>query len=321
MKNHTSANSHTVTQKCVLVFVTGLIFWQVSEGLFYGLVRPTDSFFGYVMTAALYSYAAWLFLIVVSYFNIRNSAALFLAGGFFGWMVEGVLISTMYGIPDMPFPLSIPVTGLSWHGLLTVMVGLHGTRLALRTRGGTIKLALFIGMFWGLWAATWRSADASIQVIEELFFLYACLLMFLFSIGHLIWQRLARIPLSFGKWEVRTAIILTTLWFLIVTVPQRPMAILVLPPLLTLMYFALKKNKEREETGSLLTDLADEIPVTRYLWFAIVPFVSCFIYSVTPGVPNLEYNLVVVMVVTGCIGTWAFIASLVKLHQSGAVSA
>ena len=76
------------------------------------MVRSTDSFFGYAMTGVLYSYAAWLFLILVTHFNIKNKEALFLAGGFFGWTIEGVFVSTMFGVADMPFPLSIPVTGL-----------------------------------------------------------------------------------------------------------------------------------------------------------------------------------------------------------------
>ena len=140
--------------------------------------------------------------------------------------------------------------------------------------------------------------------------------MTLFIAGHLLWQRMVRAPLVFGKWEVRTAIVLTTLWFCLVTVPQHPMAVLVLPPLLALMYVALKKNKARENSGSLLPELADKIPLTRYLPFALVPPIASGLYAVTAPLPYLEYNMVVVMAVTGCIGAWMFIASLVRLLKS-----
>ena len=305
-----------VARKCLLIFATGLIFLLVSEGLFYGLVRSTDTLFGYAVTVALYCYAAWLFLIVVTYFNIKSRAALFLAGGFFGWMVEGVLVGTMYGIPDMPFPLTIPVTGLSWHALLTVMVGWHGMRLALRKRGTTFRFAGLTGIFWGLWAATWRSADASIQVGVESFFLYGCLLIALFVAGHMLWQKMARTPLVFSKWEIRTAVAGTTLWFFLVTVPHQPIAVFVLPPLLGLMYFALEKNRIREGSRSLLPELADNISLARYLPFAIVPPIASFLYAITESIPNFEYNLIVVTAITGCIGTWMFGASLVKLLKS-----
>jgi len=304
------------TQKSLLVFATGLIFWLVSEALFYGLVRSTDSVSNYIITVSLYCYAAWLFLILVTHFNIRNKAALFLAGGFFGWTIEGIFVSTMFGIADMPFPLSIPVTGLSWHALLTVMVGLYGTRLALRKRSTTFRLAAFAGIFWGLWAATWRSADASLQVSIESFFLYGCVLTTLFVAGHLLWQRTAQIPLTFKKREIWTAVILTTLWFLLITVPQHPLAALVLPPLLILIYFALKKNKVQESAGQPLPELADQIPITRYAPFAIIPPIASFLYAVTGTIPYLEYNMIVVTVITGCIGTWAFVASLIKLSSS-----
>lgn len=314
-KTPPTPHTHTVPQKLALVLATGLIFWLVSEGLFYGLMRPTDTAMGYAITGAIYCYCAWLFLIVVSYFHVRNLPALFLAGGFFGWMVEGVLVNTMYGVPETPFPFSIPVTGLSWHGLLTVMVGLYATRMALKTTAGTFRLAAFIGVFWGLWASTWRTADPTIQVDPESFFSYSLTLIFLFAMGHLIWQRYARKPLSFSKWEIRAACAITLLWFFSVTVVQRPMAILVLPPLLALIYFALRKNKEREEPGNLLTDLADEIPVTRYLAFFIVPLIASGIYENTTGIPNFEYFLVGVIVGTGIIGAIAFITCLVKLHK------
>ena len=242
---------------------------------------------------------------------------MFLAGGFFGWMVEGVFVSTMYGIPEMPFPLSIPVTGLSWHALLSVMVGLYGTRLALRKLSSTVYFSVYIGIFWGLWAATWRSADAYLQEVGvELFFLCLCILITLFVAGHRLWQKLARTPLQFGKWEMRIAVGGAVLWFFLVTVPIHPMSVFILPPLLVLVYMALKKNRDREGPGNVLTELADEIPLTRYLPFALVPPIAASIYAVTENIPNFEYNLVVVMTLTGLIGTWMFVASLVKLLKS-----
>lgn len=310
-----TSSIQSVARKCALIFSTGLIFWLVSEGLFYGLMRPTDSAMGYAITGAIYCYSAWLFLIVVSYFNIKNLPALFLAGGFFGWMVEGVLVNTMYGIPDTPFPLSIPITGLSWHGLLTVMVGLYATRTALKKTASTFRLAAFIGVFWGLWASTWRTADPTIQVNPESFFSYSFTLIFLFALGHLIWQKNARAPLTFNKWEIRAAFGITLIWFFSITVMQRLMAVLVLPPLLALMYFALRKNKAREEPGNLLPELADKIPVTRYLAFLIVPLIASGIYENTVGIPNFEYFLVGIIYGTGIIGAIAFIICLIKLHK------
>lgn len=303
-------------RKVLFIFATGLIFCLVSEGLFYGLVRREDSFFGYMTMAALYGCAAWLFLIVVTYFNVKSKAALFVAAGFFGWMVEGALLNTTYGVPDMPFPLSIPVTALSWHALVTVMFGLYATRLALRKRGSIFRFAILTGIFWGIWAATWRSADATIQIGAEMFFLYGCLLIALFVAGHLIWERMARTPLEFGKGEIWTAIVGTTLWFLAVTVPLRPIAIFVLPPLLVLMYFVLQKNKTRERSGSLLPELADDIPLSRYLPFAMVPPIASVIYAFTATIPNLEYTMVAVTAITGCVGTWMFVASVVRLLKS-----
>ena len=67
-----------------------------------------------IITWLAYSVMAYVFLCVVSVFQVRNVWAVFLAGAFYGWCEEGIVVQTMYGTADGPFPLSISFTGLAW---------------------------------------------------------------------------------------------------------------------------------------------------------------------------------------------------------------
>ncbi len=303
-----------VLKKISAIMVLGLIFWVVSEGIFYGLPRSADSAEGYILTWLFYTYSAWLLLIVIKTFNIKTKTALFLAGGFFGWMIEGVLMTTTYGTqPDMPFPFSIVVTALSWHSLLTVMVGLYAMRMMLKTTKQSVILATASGIFFGLWAAGWRSGDPSLLVGEEAFFSYSFTLTALFAAGHMVLHKISPADLSFGKWEVRAAIVLTTLYFLFVTVPQVPISVFVLPVLLALLYFPLRKNQMLEKSGNLLATISEKAPIARYAVFLLTPCIATGIYTTTENAGNYEFVILVVTLVSGLLGLGGFVYSLTKL--------
>jgi len=97
---------------------------------------------------------------VVYCFRARSRSSVFLAGAFFGWLIEGSLVGTLYGTESSaPFPLSLLVTGVSWHALISVWVGWHFLRRSLgdgRTRAA-LAWSVLIGLFWGTWATfLWR---------------------------------------------------------------------------------------------------------------------------------------------------------------------
>ena len=101
-----------------LVLSTGYIFVYFSEHLFWARIRPEDSLKNWTSAWMAYSLMAFVFLAIVSHFNIKNIWALFLAGAVFGWLAEGVVVQTTYEM----LPLSISFTGLAWHALLTVWI-------------------------------------------------------------------------------------------------------------------------------------------------------------------------------------------------------
>jgi len=52
--------------------------------------------------------------IIITWLAYSVMAYVFLAGAFYGWCEEGIVVQTMYGTADGPFPLSISFTRLAW---------------------------------------------------------------------------------------------------------------------------------------------------------------------------------------------------------------
>ena len=112
---------------------------------------------GIIGTWLVYSCMAYVFLCVVSVFNVRSVWAVYLAGAFYGWYEEGIIVQTMYGTPDGPFPLSISFTGLAWHASIDVFIGWYLVRKVLAREKAiqNISLASVIGLFYGFWGIFW----------------------------------------------------------------------------------------------------------------------------------------------------------------------
>jgi hypothetical protein len=134
---------------------TGYVACFFSERLFWTVLWPDATAGDLLLTWLAYSALAYLFLTVIHWSAADGWSSTFLAGSVYGWLAEGGLANTLYGgESSAPFPWSISITGLSWHTLLTIMVGWWGVRVALRV-GRARQLAMIcasVGMFWGFWS-------------------------------------------------------------------------------------------------------------------------------------------------------------------------
>ena len=138
----------------------GFLLFFFSERLFWTVFKPGDSVLDLVITWLAYSVLACVFLNVLKWSSARELPRVALAGAIYGWLAEGALVGTLYGTESSaPFPLSIVQTGLSWHMLISVVVGWHFLTGAVR-EGSSAKTALIaagMGLFWAAWAPfQWR---------------------------------------------------------------------------------------------------------------------------------------------------------------------
>ncbi len=140
-------------KRTLLALLVGYVFVYFSEMIFWARPLEATTFPGILSAILVYAFAAWLLLAVVSVFRVRSLAALFLAGAVFGWLIEGVFVQTLYG----ELPISVSLTGLSWHALITVLFGWYFLQWTLRfaSMWRTLGIAILAGAITGAWSLTW----------------------------------------------------------------------------------------------------------------------------------------------------------------------
>ncbi len=259
------------------VISTGFIFFYYSELLFWSRVRPGDSFSEWLSTWAAYSLLAFIFLSLVKYFRVRNIWALFLAGAAFGWIAEGVVVQTTYE----SLPLSISFTGLAWHALITVWVGWYAVRKSLHSTDplSTLKIAAAIGMCYGLWAISWwGEPDGGESTIME-FAIFSFIATILAIIAYKLsdWSSIEEFKPN--QWSIVIIGGLVLLYFFFVTIPAQPLAALILPCLLGLVYLGLRWNRQSEPEGSLLKSFDGNVPPWKYACLLAIPVCAVSVYA------------------------------------------
>jgi hypothetical protein len=138
----------------------GFLMFFFSERLFWTVFKPGDQIVDLVITWLAYSVLGCVFLNILKRCGGSELPRVALAGAVYGWLAEGALVGTLYGTESSaPFPFSIVQTALSWHMLISVVVGWHFLTGAIR-QGSLIKTALIsagVGLFWAAWAPfQWR---------------------------------------------------------------------------------------------------------------------------------------------------------------------
>ncbi len=272
----------------ILVYYGELVFWATPE-------REGMGIGGIVAAWIAYSVMSYYFLCVVSVFQVRSAPAVFLAGAFYGWFEEGLVVQTMYGSPDGPFPMSIVFTGLAWHALLGVLVGWYLVRKVL-SQNKLLKsacLAAAIGLFYGAWAIWWwieppepmrvllETKQADILLVH--FAIYSLLTTAVLIVAH--WAFNCMLPFTFrpGKLELCVLGVVALLYFAFATVPAAPRALWVLPLCLGVTFWALLKNRQMESRYASprpdsISAFNEKVRPLNYAMLLAIPVIATSIY-------------------------------------------
>jgi hypothetical protein len=302
----------------ILVYYGELVFWATPDREGMGLGSLVASWF-------VYSIFAYFFLCVAHGFRARNPWAVFLAGAFFGWFEEGIVLQTTYGSADGPFPMSIPFTGLAWHALIGVFVGWYGVRRVLQQNRlpRTLALACAIGLFYGLWAIFWwTEPPAPMKALfdagrtDEIllhFALFSGASTALLAATH--WQLDRRPSSGFppGRIEIGVLTAITLVYFATVTVPAAPKALWVMPPLMALTLGALECNRRREPAADISPENAPPVRPTQYLALFAIPLVAIAIYALALANRAQVRTNEFVYVVFSAVSTLFWLVSVVVL--------
>lgn len=244
-------------RRALLVLSAGLLLMFFSENVFWARFRPgQDSLPNYVSTYAAYCLTGYALLAVLSIFRVRRPAAVFLAGAVFGWLLEGVVVGTVYE----NLPLSISFTGLAWHALISVGIGIWALPILLsRRRELLAPAAVLVGWFFGAWAVNWNANPAEYHAGAGEFALFALLTVLLLAAAAFVFLRMRAEPVRILPAE-GALLALIALFFFALRVAAQPVAALVLPALLALTFAALWRNRRDEPAGGLLAEPLPRAP-------------------------------------------------------------
>lgn len=292
------------------VLLTGYILTYFSEWMFWS-GRPTAETFLLEAIPSWFAYAfiTFLFLTIASYFHVRTIWALFLAGALYGWMLEGILVQTMYDV----FPVNISFTSLAWHSLISIMFGWYWLpRLMQQSRA--VMACLIFGLGLGLWSiGWWLEPDIAVASIETVFF-YNLVFGLPLGLVYLLQSRFSIANFKPSRIEVAGAIILLAITFVMITVPQQPLALFIFPPLALPVLWTLWKNRQHE-TG--LQTTSNQITVRQALPLMLIPLTASLVYAFSLSIGFLFPGLQVVFVITTPLGFVMLAVSIYKTLKLG----
>lgn len=290
----------------VLSFFSEKAYWYIGG---YGDMLAVAVFYGFPTYATLWA---------IDYFRVRRMAPLFLAASIYGLLVEGVLTPVVYA--GFPFnPISISYTSLAWHAPISVVFGWVMLRRALLDGDGrrVLRLAVAFGVFWGTWMMIWRLPEAfDDPELEGLTYTfsagemarYVAVTSLVMVLAHGLLGRRWLWHTAFKPSRVDGGLVLAMLGLLFgVIVLAVPYALLELPVLLGLIYWALRANRQREAEGSVLSDLAGTIPPRRLWPLALIPMLTAAIYALSARFPEdlirvVFYGIYLVQTLGGLVG-------------------
>ena len=291
----------------------GYVFVYFSEMLFWARPLEATTFPGILSAILVYAFAAWLFLAVVTVFRVRSLAALFLAGAVFGWLIEGVFVQTLYG----ELPISVSLTGLSWHALITVLFGWYLLQWTLRfaSMWRTLGIAILAGAITGAWSLTWWAETGERTPVITFAAYVAVATLVLILVYWLI--SLLRVS-AFRPTLVETVIVLllALAYFALVTVPTQPLALFILPPLLLIVLLTLYRNRRVETRSSLLILLAAyPVRLANALALLAFPLAATAVYALAFET-GFSFNTgAIVYIVTIPAGFLLFIWALISIWR------
>ncbi|MBD3193278.1 MAG: hypothetical protein GF308_21770 [Candidatus Heimdallarchaeota archaeon] len=293
----------------------GVIFVYFSELMFWATPFHPESKLSYeiLFTWLVYSIAAYIFLFIISFFQVRSIWALFISGALYGWMIEGVIVQTTY--EELPF--SISFTGLAWHALITVLCGWYLVKKTLREEKPwkAIGVSIGFGLFYGFWSITWWVVEGAIVFTSiPIFSLYVSVSSVIMIASYILYDL---IPLSTFKPTIAELIVvgLFIIGWYILDVIILPLS-LILIPLIVISVIALWWNKRKETDQDLNQVLSKKVPLLRYSILLIIPVLAIGFYSLSVALNLRVHTNWVIYLITTPMGFIMFILSVIMTFVS-----
>lgn len=260
------------------------MFWfNPPEGL-----HPLDL----ALTVIAYSIASGVGLSLVIWTGVAGLPAAFLGGAVMGYMVEGVIVGTIYD----PLPFFWVWTPLAWHALisggLVLGVGRAGAVL------GPVRMALIWGAL-GLGSAFWAQYWPSEVTDGETLATTGVLAVYLVGFGGLVvlaqvgMDRIGQLPRPPNAVLWIAPAIALLVWVAQGVADLNPLRVL-LPLVMVLLWWVMRRLGQ----GGARVSLGAAVPVWQHALVLIAPAIAVVLAPLAwaEGWGTLSANIVVAMV-------------------------
>lgn len=291
----------------------GYILMFFSEFLFYAEYSP-DSGSGLPalrelgMMWMVYTGMAWLTLAILRIFRARSLPAVFLAGAVYGWLLEGVIVTTVYEA----IPTQIHFTAIAWHAPLDVLIGLYLAPQLLRSPSPKpmAYLSIALGVFWGFWAL-WPWWDTGVPLAVSSFVIFSFTNTICLILAYWLFAGTSR-----DNWQPSRLALTLLSGFLVVlfifqVIPAYPYALLILPVLLGTCLLALWKNRQRELSLKISTE--SNFHRSYLLTLFLFPAIASSIYALCVYSGLRMPVTYLVYILSSLIGIGSFAYSVIHL--------
>lgn len=261
---------------------TGYVLFFISERIFWSTFRTGDHLGELAVTWLAYSVIACVFVNVVVRFQVTTAATAALAGALYGWLTEGTLVGTLYGTESSaPFPMSLVWTGLSWHALISVLVGWHflGNALKKPRPWQALGWSLLLGLYWGAWAPfLWRENPPQIASVGD-FATHALLCTLPWMLCHALLLRIPTHSVRPGWIGLGFSLLVLAVFYgaQVKTLGLRPLIIL---PALTGLILGLLAGTRSKRVVPLDTGSGPPRPLLPVLTLLATPVAAVTLYAV-----------------------------------------
>lgn len=262
----------------------GLAATWGSENLFWSAPRADLTAVGLAMTWAAYTLCAAAALSAVLWSGIQGWRAVLLGGALLGWLIEGVIVATMYDA----FPFQVVWTPLAWHALVTgvgvVGVGrMAGRWPAARMAAAWAGLGAWAGLF-ALWWPLDRDDLPTGWAAATQLGGYLVLLGLAVPASHVILDRLGTLAVPSRRVLLVAPALLGLLWLARVAFAPSPPYV-ALPVVLLLTLWTMR----RLGSPGRPLDLGPAAAPRRHLLSLVAPGVATVVatvgWTVTDGLP------------------------------------
>ncbi len=238
-----------------------------SENLFW-FAPPADlTLGGWVMTWTAYALCAGATLSALLWAGLGGWRGVFLGGILFGYLIEGVVVDTIYD----DFPVQLVWTAMAWHGLFTGLVLVGGLRAAphwpllrhLALLAGITAFAITFALFWPIERADLPPANS------VLFYLAG--VGVIVPLAHIVLDRIGLLarPPAIVLWILPLSA--AVIWIAKTVSAPDPVR-LAFPVVVGLTLWAMVRLG-----GAATVDPGPRVPVWRHALFLLVPLVAVVI--------------------------------------------